>query len=409
MITHEPLSIRRQFPVFDWHHQQNAPFIYLDNAATTLKPSPVVEAMHDYYSHYSANIHRGLYPIAVKASKAYETARAKVQQFLGAKYPEEIIFTQGTTAGINLVASSFAGHFLEPGDEILLSPMEHHANLVPWQQVAAQRQLQLRFLPMDEQGNLQLDRLDALDASRIKLMAVVHISNTLGHINAIPTLIAWAKKHDIRILIDAAQSATLYPLDVSQLQTDFLVCSGHKMYGPTGIGILYGKKELLQQMPPYQSGGDMIKKVDLYTATFANIPHKFEAGTPPIAEAIGLGAAIDFLQTLDREQCRIQLDQLTAYAIEQLGSIPGLNILGNTQSRSHIISFTIRDIHPHDIATFLAQDGIAIRAGHHCTQPLMQHFGIGASARASLSIYNDKADIDALVQSLHQIQSFFNP
>ncbi|MDP4711233.1 MAG: SufS family cysteine desulfurase [Saprospiraceae bacterium] len=408
MIHTDIPAIRDQFPIFAWHRQENLPFVYLDNAATTLKPTPVIEAMHDYYSNYSSNIHRGLYPIAVRASKAYEDARVKVQQFFGAAHPEEIVFTQGTTAGINLVAAAFAGGLLQPGDEILLSPMEHHANLVPWQQISAHHNLRLRFLPMDAAGNLQLDQLDTLADFPIKLIAIVHISNTLGHINDLETIIAWAKQRNIRVLVDAAQSAALYPMDVQQLGMDFLVCSGHKMYGPTGIGVLYGKKELLEQMPPYQSGGDMIKKVGLYSSTFADIPHKFEAGTPPIAAAIGLGAALDFLQTLNRPQWLTHLDQLTDYTIRQLREIPGLKIMGEAQKRSHIISFTLQDIHPHDIATFLAQEGIAIRAGHHCTQPLMQHFDTGASARASLSIYNTQEDIDALIQALHHIQSFFN-
>ena len=408
MIHTDIPAIRDQFPIFDWHKQENLPFVYLDNAATTLKPTPVIEALQDYYSNYSSNIHRGLYPIAVRASKAYEDARVKVQQFFGAAYPEEIVFTQGTTAGINLVAAAFAGGLLQPGDEILLSPMEHHANLVPWQQISAQKNLRLRFLPMDPAGNLQLDQLETFADLPIKLIAVVHISNTLGHINDLETIINWAKKHNIRVLVDAAQSAALYPINVQQLDMDFLVCSGHKMYGPTGIGVLYGKKELLEQMPPYQSGGDMIKKVGLYSSTFADIPHKFEAGTPPIAAAIGLGAALDFLQTLNRPQWLTYLDQLTDYAIGQLQDVPGLEIMGKAKKRSHIISFTLQDVHPHDIATFLAQEGIAIRAGHHCTQPLMQHFGTGASARASLSVYNTREDIDALIQALHQIQSFFN-
>ena len=409
MIHTDIPAIRDQFPIFDWHKQENLPFVYLDNAATTLKPTPVIEALQDYYSNYSSNIHRGLYPIAVRASKAYEDARVKVQQFFGAAHPEEIVFTQGTTAGINLVAAAFAGGLLQPGDEILLSPMEHHANLVPWQQISAQKNLRLRFLPMDPAGNLQLDQLETFSDLPIKLIAVVHISNTLGHINDLETIINWAKKHNIRVLVDAAQSAALYPINVQQLDMDFLVCSGHKMYGPTGIGVLYGKKELLEQMPPYQSGGDMIKKVGLYSSTFADIPHKFEAGTPPIAAAIGLGAALDFLQTLNRPQWLTYLDQLTDYAIGQLQDVPGLEIMGKAKKHSHIISFTLQDVHPHDIATFLAQEGIAIRAGHHCTQPLMQHFGTGASARASLSVYNTREDIDALIQALHQIQSFFNP
>lgn len=401
-------DIRSHFPIFAWHSREKKPFYYLDNAATTLKPLTVIDTVRDYYSKYSSNIHRGLYPIAVKASNAYEDARTKVQHFLNAAHPEEIVFTSGSTASLNLLASSWAGHMLQEGDEILLSPMEHHANLVPWQQISAQKNLRLRFLPLDAQGNLQLDQLDSFDSSSIKLISIVHISNTLGHINDIGTIIAWAKKRDIRVIVDAAQSATLYPLDVQKLDMDFLVCSGHKMFGPTGIGILYGKKAWLQAMPPYLSGGDMIKKVGLYESTFADPPHKFEAGTPPIAEAIGLGAAIDFLNYLDRPALLNELDQLTTYAMEQLRSVPDLEILGKAPKRSHIISFTMNGIHPHDIATFLAQDGIAIRAGHHCTQPLMEHFGIGASARASLSIYNTAEEIDALAGALQQIQSFFN-
>lgn len=407
-MTSQPADIQDHFPIFAWHRQEKLPFIYLDNAATTLKPRQVIDSIQYYYSTYSSNIHRGLYPIAVKASKAYENARAKVQHFLGATHPEEIIFTAGATASLNLLASSFAGHFLQEGDSILLSPMEHHANLVPWQQIAAQKKLRLQFIPMDEEGNLQIAELDKLTETSIKLISVVHISNTLGHINDITSIIDWAKTRDIPVVIDAAQSAALYPIDLQKLDADFLVCSGHKMFGPTGIGILYGKKKWLEAMPPYQSGGDMIKKVGLQQSTFADIPHKFEAGTPPIAEAIGLGAAIDFLSEMDRPKILDQLDELSAYAQGRLQEIPGLKILGKAPKKSHIISFTIEDIHPHDIATFLAQDGIAIRAGHHCTQPLMEHFGIGASARASLSIYNTQEDIDELAASLFKIYKFFN-
>lgn len=407
-MTLRPEDIQNDFPIFAWHRQEKLPFIYLDNAATTLKPRQVIDAVHSYYSTYSSNIHRGLYPIAVKASKAYEFARAKVQHFLGAAHPEEIIFTAGATASLNLLASSFAGHFLQEGDSILLSPMEHHANLVPWQQIAARKKLKLQFIPLDKEGNLQITELDKLDGTSIKLISVVHISNTLGHINDIESIISRAKKQNIPVIIDAAQSAALYPMNVQKLDADFLVCSGHKMFGPTGIGILYGKKKWLEAMPPYQYGGDMIKKVGLQQSTFANVPHKFEAGTPPIAEAIGLGAAIDFLERLDRPHLLSQLDHLCSYANDRLQEIPGLQILGKAPKKSHIISFTMEGIHPHDIATFLAQDGIAVRAGHHCTQPLMEHFGIGASARASLSVYNTEEDIDRLVQSLLQIHSFFN-
>ncbi|MEM1319668.1 MAG: cysteine desulfurase [Bacteroidota bacterium] len=395
--------IKHQFPLFQQHPQ----LVYLDSAATTQKPQSVIDALQQYYLHENANIHRGLYHLAAKATEKYEGARQKVQQFLHAPKAADIVFTRGATEAINLVAQSFAAPRLQAGDNILITAMEHHANLLPWQMLCKQKGAELRVLPMDRQGQLQLEYLDKLLDERTRLFAFVHISNTLGTINPIRELIDSAHRRGVPVLVDGAQSAAHYELDVQELDCDFLVCSGHKLYGPTGIGVLYGKTAHLKSMPPYQYGGDMIRSVSFGESSFARPPQRFEAGTPNIAGAIGLGAAIDFLQQLDHKAVRTHFQQLLHYAREQLSLIRGLQFIGTAAQQTAIVSFTIKDIHPHDIATVLGEAGIAVRAGHHCTQPIMDFLNIPGTIRASLSIYNSKEDIDRLTTALQSLKSIF--
>lgn len=398
-----PSQIRSRFPIFDKHPE----LVYLDSAATTQKPDTVIEGISRFYREENANIHRGIYPLAARATNLFETSRDKVQTFIHAAKREEVIFTAGTTAGINLVASSFLGPHLQAGDNIVITAMEHHANLVPWQIACQKAGAKLRIIPMDQEGTLRLDTYQTLLDERTKLVALTHISNTLGTINPIAEMIEMGHQFNIPVLVDAAQSIAHYDIDVQALDCEFLVFSGHKLFGPTGIGVLYGKKDLLEQMSPYQYGGDMIRTVSFQKTTFANLPNKFEAGTPNIAGAIGLGYAIDFLNEVDRQQVRKHLDDLKTYATKVLSDIPGLHLVGNAAEKTAIFSFSLDDIHPHDIATFLGEAGIAVRAGHHCTQPIMDFFELPATTRASFSIYNTKAEVDHLAKTIRSVQTFF--
>lgn len=399
-------QIRAQFPILE--SATDRPLIYLDNAATTQKPAVVIEAVAQYYRHHNANVHRGIYPLAYETTQAYEGARERLRQFVNARDRREIVFVRGATEGINLVAQSFLAEQLRPGDEVLISAMEHHANLVPWQQWRLRRGARLRVIPMAPDGTLILDQLDELLNERTRMLAIVHISNTLGTINPVQQLTALARERNIPVLIDAAQSAAYYPLDVQALGCDFLVFSGHKLFGPTGIGVLYGRRELLDQMPPYQMGGEMIRSVTFERTNFAPSPQRFEAGTPNIAGAIGLAAAIDYIQSLDREQMQIHLQDLLRYATRRLKAIPGLRIIGEAPEKSAILSFQLGRIHPHDLATWLAEAGICVRAGHHCTQPIMDFFEIPGTTRASFSIYNTRQEIDRLATALQEAADFFN-
>lgn len=392
--------IKQSFPILKQPLPNGKSLVYLDNAATTQKPEMVLAALSAFYKKHNANVHRGVHYLATQATAAYEQARATAQGFLNAASREEVIFTSGTTEGINLVASSLAQSMLKPDDEVLITAMEHHSNLIPWQQACLQTGAKLKVIPIHKSGELQLDALDQLLTPRTCLLAVTHISNTLGTINPIKLLIEKAHKVGAMVLIDAAQSAAYYPLDVQALDCDFLVFSGHKVFGPTGIGVLYGKKVLLEALPPYQFGGEMIRSVSFEKTTFAALPHRLEAGTPNIAGAVGLAAALRFIEQLDREAIQAYLKELLEYGTEQLRQIEDLTIIGNAAQKSAIISFTLETAHPHDIATILNEYGVAIRAGHHCTEPLMDFYEVPATARASFSIYNTKKDVDQLVEGI---------
>lgn len=396
---------KNDFPVFR-HHKD---LVYLDSAATSQKPEVVIDAIQRFYTQENANIHRGLYPMAAKASRQYEQVREKVARFINARAEQEIIYTSGTTEGINLVAQSYLEPRLQAGDEVVISAMEHHANLIPWQQITARKQARLKVVPISELGELDLDEFQAALSEKTAMVACTHISNTLGTINPIQEIIKRVRsfRQDIPILVDAAQSAVHYELDVQEIDCDFMVFSGHKIFGPTGIGVLYGKEERLQEMQPIRFGGDMIENVSFESTTFAKAPRKFEAGTTNIAGVIGLGAAIDYIQTLDRETIRQELSQLHNLAVQDLEAIQGLTIIGKAKSKSAIISFVLEQAHPHDIASFLGAENIAIRAGHHCTQPLMDFLHLPGTVRASFSIYNTKEDVRRLVNAVRTVAEFF--
>lgn len=396
-------SLRAHFPLF----QTYPGLAYLDNAATTQKPAAVIRAIVACYEEENANIHRGIYQLAAKATARYEGVRDQVAAFLHAQERESILFTRGATEGINMVAQRFLPPRLSPGDEVLITAMEHHANLVPWQVICRQQGARLVVVPVSDAGELDLHAYAALLSARTRMVATVHISNTLGTINPIREMIAQAHERGIPVLIDAAQSVAHYALDVQALDCDFLVFSGHKLYGPTGTGVLYGKREYLEEMSPWLYGGDMIRQVSYENTTFAPMPRRLEAGTPNLAGIAGLGAAIGFIQAQDAAAMRAHLHDLGAYVRQQLAAIPGLRIIGEAAQGSGIVSFVVEHIHPHDIATFLDHSDIAVRAGHHCTQPLMDRLGIHGTARASFALYNTRAEIDRLVAALHDMIAFF--
>lgn len=389
-------KIRTDFPLL---HTQvyGKPLVYLDNAATTQKPKLVLDSIQDYYTQYNSNVHRGVHYLSQKATSAYEEARKKVTAFINAKHTHEVIFTRGTTDGINLVASSFGRKFLKEGDTILISAIEHHSNIVPWQMICEERGATVKVIPVNEKGELILEALDELLDERIKLVAVTYISNTLGTINPIKEIVTRAHQHNIPVLVDAAQAAPHLPLDVQELDVDFLAISAHKMYGPTGIGALYGKEDWLNQMPPYQGGGDMIKSVSFKKTTYNELPLKFEAGTPSIAEGIAFGAAVDYLQELGIQNIQETESQLYAYAVDALQTIDELRFIGEAHNRAASISFLVGDAHPFDIGEILDKQGIAVRTGHHCTEPIMQYFNIPGTVRASIAVYNTTEEIDKLV------------
>jgi cysteine desulfurase/selenocysteine lyase len=383
--------------------------VYLDSAASSQKPAVVLEALDAFYRLDNSNVHRGIHALSMRATEAYEGARAKVAGFIGAADPAEVVWTRGTTEALNLVASSWGGANLREGDEVLLSVMEHHSNLVPWQLLAQRTGAKLRFLDIDAEGRLDLARLDELLTTRTRVVSLAHVSNALGTIHPIAEIARAAHAVGAVVVVDAAQSAPHLPLNVETLGCDFLALSGHKMCGPTGIGALWGRRELLEAMPPFQGGGDMIDLVELERSTWAPLPHKFEAGTPHIAGTVGLGAAVDFLESVGREAIATHERELIAYALPLLQEVPGLVIHGPTdpRDRSGVISFTMGDVHPHDLATILDAEGVAIRAGHHCTQPLMRRLGLSATARASFYLYNTPDDVDRLVQGLERAREIF--
>jgi cysteine desulfurase/selenocysteine lyase len=383
------------------------PLVYLDNAATTMKPTMVIEAITNHYRAETSNVHRGLHHLSMLATEKYEEARQKIVTFINAASEREIIFTKGTTEAINLAASSYGGHFLKAGDEILVSQMEHHSNIVPWQLLCQSRGMRLKVIPIDESGQLRMDKFRELLTDRVRLVALVFISNALGTINPVRQVIEEAHDMGAVVLIDAAQAMAHLEVDVQELDCDFLAFSGHKMFGPTGIGVLYGKERLLEQMPPYQGGGDMISHVTFAKTTYNSLPYKFEAGTPPIAQAIGLGAAIDYIETLGFNKIIEHESLVLAHATEQLGKIAGLRIIGTAAHKAAICSFSLENIHPHDLGTFLDQQGIAVRTGHHCAQPVMDFFGLPATTRASFSLYNSIEEVDLLAAAIEKARSFF--
>lgn len=406
-INFDVQKIREDFPILKTQ-VRGKPLIYLDNAATTQKPISVIERIQKYYLEENSNVHRGVHYLSELATKEFEGARVTVKNFINAESVEEIIFTRGTTEAINLVANSFGKTFLNEGDEIIISEMEHHSNIVPWQILCEEKNAKLKVIPFDDNGELIIDELENLITEKTKLISIVHISNSLGTINPIKKIIEIAHSYAIPVLVDGAQSIMHNKIDVQDLGCDFFVFSGHKIYGPTGIGVLYGKKELLEQMLPYQGGGDMIKSVTFEKTIYNDLPYKFEAGTPNIEGAIGLKAAIEYLSKIGLDQISIYENELLQYATEKLSQIPQLKIIGTAKEKASIISFVIENIHPHDIGTILDFEGIAVRTGHHCTQPVMQHFKIPATTRASFSFYNTKEEIDQLYNALQKVIKVFS-
>ncbi len=399
-------AVRRDFPALQ-QSVHGHPLAYLDNAATTQKPQSVIDTLVHYYSFDNSNIHRGVHLLSQRATDAYEQARAKVQRFLNAAEVREVVYVRGTTEAINLVAGTWGRANLKAGDEVIISGMEHHSNIVPWQVLRDQLGCVLRVVPVNDRGEFLLDEYEKILGPRTRLVSFAHVSNALGTINPVRRITEMAHGHGALVLVDGAQGAQHLPVDVRALDCDFYAFSGHKIYGPTGIGILYGKAALLEAMPPYQGGGDMISSVTFERTTYNRIPYKFEAGTPNIAGAVGLGAALDYVAAIGRESIAARERELLDYSTAQLSAIPGLRLIGTAREKTGVLSFVLEGIHPHDIGTILDHEGVAIRAGHHCTQPLMQRFGIPATARASLALYNSREDIDRLVTGIHRVKEVF--
>ena len=406
MLDDKPLSItgcRHHFPLL--HERVNGkPLVYLDNAATSQKPQVVIDTIMRYYESENSNIHRGVHYLSEKATQAYEKAREKVREFLNAAHREEIIFVRGTTEGINLVAQTYGRKNVKEGDEVLISAMEHHSNIVPWQMLCEEKGATLHVIPMDNNGELLLDEYEKLLTPRTRIVALTHVSNSLGTINPVKHMIAAAHKKGIPVLLDGAQAVPHMKVDVQDIECDFYAFSSHKMFGPTGVGVLFGRKKLLEAMPPYQGGGDMIKSVTFEKTIYNDLPYKFEAGTPNIAGGLGPGAAIDYVQKLDLRAIGEYEHELLTYATEKLSRIPSLRIIGTAKEKAAVLSFVIDGIHPHDIGTILDVEGIAIRTGHHCAQPVMHRFGIPATARASFAFYNTKDEVDALVKGIYKVK-----
>jgi cysteine desulfurase/selenocysteine lyase len=400
-------ALRKDFPILD-QQVHGKPLIYFDNAATSQKPRAVINALVHYYEHDNANVHRGIHELSNRATAGYEAARTRAAKFINAHSAEEIIFTRGTTEGINLVASSWGAKNLKANDIILLTEMEHHSNLVPWQLLAQRTGAKLAYLPVTgDEGLLDLSKLDSLLTKQVKLFAMVHISNSLGTVNPVADLCARARKLGITTLVDAAQSAGHCPVDVQAIGCDFLAFSGHKICGPTGIGVLWGRQELLDAMPPYQGGGEMILSVEYQKTEFKKAPHRFEAGTPDISGPIGLHAAMDYLDAIGRENIWKHDQELAAYACEKLAALKNVRLFGPKTGRAGLVSFLLKDVHAHDVVTLADQAGVALRGGHHCTQPLMHRLGVESTARASFYFYNTKAEVDRFVEVVKEIQKFF--
>ncbi len=394
-------AIRKQFPALS-REVKGKPLVYLDNAATTQKPQAVIDALVNYYSNYNANIHRGIHTLAEEATAAFESTRDAVQQFINAESREQIIFTGGTTEGINLVAQTWGRQNIKEGDEIIISNMEHHSNIVPWYMLAQEKKAVLKIIPVNEHGELMMDEFEKLLSEKTKLVSIVHVSNVLGTINPVKTIAERAHKSGAVVLVDGAQSSVHLDIDVQDIDCDFFSFSSHKIYGPTGVGVLYGKKQLLESMPPYQGGGEMIKEVYFDNITYNDLPYKFEAGTPNIADTVAFKAALDFTKAIGKEKIRRHENELLHYATKQLEQIEGLRIIGQAKNKISVISFVVDKVHPQDLGILLDNRGIAVRTGHHCAQPLMDYYCIPGTARASFAMYNTKEEVDALVTGLNK-------
>lgn len=399
-------KIRQDFPILK-ELIHGKPLVYLDNAATSQRPIQVVKKIEEAYFKYNSNIHRGVHYLSQKATEAHENARETIRQFINAKYSHEIIFTRGTTESINLIAWSFGEKYCSAGDEIIISAMEHHSNIVPWQMLCERKHLKLRVIPFNDAGTLDIEALKSLISTKTRLISIAHISNTLGTVNPIEAIIKLAHNANIKVLIDGAQSTPHLAINVQKLDVDFFVFSSHKMYGPTGIGALYGKEDLLNEMPPYQGGGEMIETVTFEKTTYNGLPFKFEAGTPDFTGSVGFAESINYINNIGLDAIHAYEDELLMYATEQLKTIPGLKIYGESEHKSSVISFLVNNIHPFDMGTLLDHMGIAVRTGHHCAQPVMDRFGISGTVRASFAIYNTKSEIDVLVQGVKRVAAMF--
>lgn len=398
--------IREDFPIL--HTKVHGkPLVYLDNAATSQKPLQVIDQVNRYYSTMNSNIHRGVHALSGVATEAFEGARIKVKKFINALGKNEIIFTRGTTEAINLVAQTYGRMNVNEGDEIIISEMEHHSNIVPWQMLCKEKKAKLKVIPVNDNGELIFEEFEKMISERTKFVSVVYVSNSLGTVNPVKNIIDLSHKYGIPVLVDAAQAVNHIPVDVHQLNCDFLAFSGHKIYGPTGIGVLYGKINHLEKMPPYMGGGDMISKVTFEESTWNEVPHKFEAGTPDIAGAIGLGAALDYVSRIGISEIARYETELLNYATERISNLAGLKIIGTAKKKMSVLAFVLENVHPHDVGTFLDFEGVAIRTGHHCTQPLMKRFGVPATSRASFAMYNTKDEVDILVKGIKKILEVF--
>ena len=394
-------AIRKQFPVLE-RKVKGKNLVYLDNAATTQKPQIVLDALMNYYQQYNANIHRGIHSLAEEATAAFEATRDTVKEFINAKYREEIIFTRGVTEGINLVAATWGRQNIKEGDEIIISAMEHHSNIVPWHMLCREKKAKIKVIPINDKGELLMDEYKKLITSKTKLVSIVHASNSLGTINPVKEIIEIAHQHNIIVLVDGAQSSVHLNIDVQDLDCDFFVLSSHKVYGPTGVGVLYGKKELLEEMPPYMGGGEMIKEVTYEHTTYNDLPYKFEAGTPNIADTIAFKAALDFVNEVGKENILAHEEALTKYAMEKLSQIEGVRLVGTAKHKTSVVSFIVEGVHPQDMGILLDNYGIAVRTGHHCCQPLMNRFEIPGTVRASFAMYNTKEEVDELVKGVEK-------
>lgn len=405
-MNYDVNAIRKDFPILS-RTVYDKPLVYLDNAATTQKPLCVLDAMRDEYLNANANVHRGVHYLSQQATDLHEAARETVRSFINAGSTTEIIFTRGTTESINLVASSFAEAFMQPGDEVIVSVMEHHSNIVPWQLQAAKRGITIRVIPMDDRGNLVTDGIDDLFTERTKIVSIAHVSNVLGTVNPVEEIIRIAHSHNVPVMVDGAQSAPHFKVDVRSMDCDFFVFSGHKMYGPTGIGVLYGKEEWLDRLPPYQGGGEMIESVSFEKTVFEHLPFKFEAGTPDYIATHGLAKAIEYIGRIGLDNITAHEHELTTYCMEQLGGIDGIRLFGQSDHKDAVVSFLVGDIHHLDMGTLLDRLGIAVRTGHHCAQPLMDRLGILGTVRASFALYNTKDEVDALVDGVRRVSRMF--